>query len=651
MSIQQSPVFYPSNYSMPLVRLDKVALNFGTHILLDEVDFTLKKGSKIGLLGRNGAGKTTFMKVIAGSMQPDSGERWLRPGVEVAWLEQSLPEADEQSVYDMVAGGLAEVGELLKQYHHMIADYENADTAKLERVQGELEAKQGWSLGQKVDTVITQLQLPADKLMSELSGGWRKRVALARALVREPEFLLLDEPTNHLDVPAIEWLEKQLQEYNGAVLLVTHDRTFLQNVVNKIVEIDRGHLYEFEGTFQKFLDFREQQLASEERANKLFDKKLAEEEVWIRQGIKARRTRNEGRVRALEALRLERGARRELEGSAKFKLNTTESSGKIVAELEDISHSFGDRDVIKDFSTTVMRGDRIGIVGANGAGKSTLLKILLGKLTAQEGTVKLGSKLEVAYFDQLREHLDMDKNLIDNVSGGSDYIEINGQNKHVISYLGDFLFAPDRIRTPAKALSGGEQNRAILAKVFSRPANILVLDEPTNDLDIETLELLEDILLKFDGTVLLVSHDRQFMDNVVTSLMVFEGDGKIGEYVGGYSDWARRGGKLFSFEDSEKSSGGSSTKKLEEKPEPKKAQKKKLSYKEQRELEALPGQIEALEISQAELEKHMSQPEFYDNQDDGEKSVEKTLKQVAYVQSQLEKTYERWEDLEKLRNG
>ena len=651
MAAQQSLVFHLSNYSMPLVRLDKVALNFGTHILLDDVDFTLKKGSKIGLLGRNGAGKTTFMKVIAGSMQPDSGERWLRPGVEVAWLEQSLPVADEQSVYDMVAGGLEEVGELLKQYHHMIADYENADMAKLERVQGALEAKQGWSLGQKVDTVITQLQLPADKLMSQLSGGWRKRVALARALVREPELLLLDEPTNHLDVPAIEWLEKQLQEYNGAVLLVTHDRTFLQNVVNKIVEIDRGHLYEFEGTFQKFLDFREQQLASEERANKLFDKKLAEEEVWIRQGIKARRTRNEGRVRALEALRLERGARRELEGSAKFKLNTTVSSGKIVAALENISHSFGERPVIKDFSTTVMRGDRIGIVGANGAGKSTLLKILLGKLTAQEGTVKLGSKFEVAYFDQLREHLDMEKNLIDNVSGGSDYIEINGQSKHVISYLGDFLFAPDRIRTPAKALSGGEQNRAILAKVFSRPANILVLDEPTNDLDIETLELLEDILLKFDGTVLLVSHDRQFMDNVVTSLMVFEGDGKIGEYVGGYSDWARKGGKLFSFEDSEKSSRGSSTKQLEEKPEPKKAPSKKLSYKDHRELEALPAKIEALEISQSELEQHMSKPEFYDNQVDGGKSVEQTLKQVAEVQSQLEKAYERWEDLEKLRNS
>lgn len=636
---------------MPLVRLDKVALNFGTHILLDEVDFTLKKGAKIGLLGRNGAGKTTFMKVIAGSMQPDGGERWLRPGVEIAWLEQSLPIADEQTVYDMVAGGLSEVGELLKQYHHLIADYENADMAKLERVQGQLEAKQGWSLGQKVDTVITQLQLPADKRMSQLSGGWRKRVALARALVREPEFLLLDEPTNHLDVPAIEWLEKQLQEYSGAILLVTHDRTFLQNVVNKIVEIDRGHLYEFEGTFEKFLVFREQQLASEEKANKLFDKKLAQEEVWIRQGIKARRTRNEGRVRALEALRRERGDRRELQGSAKFKLNSTDSSGKIVAELEDISHSFGDQCVIRNFSTTVMRGDRIGIVGANGAGKSTLLKILLGKLTAQEGSVKLGTKLEVAYFDQLREHLDMEKNLIDNVSGGQDYIEVNGQNKHVISYLGDFLFAPDRIRTPAKALSGGEQNRAILAKVFSRPANILVLDEPTNDLDIETLELLEDILLKFEGTVLLVSHDRQFMDNVVTSLMVFEGDGKINEYVGGYSDWARRGNKLFSFEDGEKASGEASTRQAEKKPEQAKPTAKKLSYKDQRELEALPAQIEELEQSQTELEQHMSQPEFYDNQDDGGKSVEAMLKQVAEVQAKLEQAYERWEELEKLRNG
>ncbi len=643
---------------MPLVRLDKVSLNFGTHILLDEVDFTLKKGTKIGLLGRNGAGKTTFMKVIAGSMQADGGERWLRPGVEIAWLEQSLPEADEQSVYDMVAGGLAEVGELLKQYHHLISDYEHADMTKLERVQNQLEAKQGWSLGQKVDTVITQLQLPADKLMSELSGGWRKRVALARALVREPEFLLLDEPTNHLDVPAIEWLEKQLQEYNGAVLLVTHDRTFLQNVVNKIVEIDRGHLYEFEGSFRKFLDFREQQLANEDRANKLFDKKLAEEEVWIRQGIKARRTRNEGRVRALEALRQQRSERREQPGSASFKLSGAENSGKIVAELDNISHSFEDRLVIRDFSTTILRGDRIGIVGANGAGKSTLLKILLGKLEAEQGSVKLGSKLEVAYFDQLREHLDLEKNLIENVSEGQDYIEINGQRKHVISYLGDFLFAPNRIRTPAKALSGGEQNRAILAKVFSKSANMLVLDEPTNDLDIETLELLEDILLKFEGTVLLVSHDRQFMDNVVTSLMVFEGNGIINEYVGGYSDWSRKGGKLVSFEDQNDPSFTeiskqdaaadkatvSTTSPVVEKP-------KKLSYKDQRELESLPALIEKLETSQSEIEQLISQPDFYEDKGDGGMSVQETLKQVADLQAQLDKAYQRWEELESLRNS
>lgn len=645
---------------MPLVRLDKVSLNFGTHILLDEVDFTLKKGTKIGLLGRNGVGKTTFMKVIAGSVQADGGERWLRPGVEVAWLEQSLPEADEQSVYDTVAGGLAEIGELLKQYHQLTTDYEHADMTQLERVQNQLEAKQGWSLGQKVDTVITQLQLPADKLMSELSGGWRKRVALARALVREPELLLLDEPTNHLDVPAIEWLEKQLQEYNGAVLLVTHDRTFLQNVVNKIIEIDRGHLYEFEGSFKKFLQFREQQLATEERANKLSDKKLAQEEVWIRQGIKARRTRNEGRVRALEALRKERSERRELQGNARIKLNSAENSGKIVAELEGISHFFDEKTVIKDFSTTVLRGDRIGIVGANGAGKSTLLKILLGKLEAQQGTVKLGSKLEIAYFDQLREHLDMEKNLIDNVSGGRDYIEINDQSKHVISYLSDFLFTPDRIRTPAKALSGGEQNRAILAKVFSKPANILVLDEPTNDLDIETLELLEDILLTFKGTVLLVSHDRQFTDNVVTSLMVFEGQGLINEYVGGYSNWVEKGGKLFSFEGSESEGPANKIKADVDKGVAKQTKTKansevanklkKLSYKDQRELEALPAEIEELEAEQSELEQLMSQPEFYEGSDDKGKPVEDVLKQAVDVQAKLEQAYQRWEELEDLKN-
>ncbi|HAT58151.1 MAG TPA: ABC transporter ATP-binding protein [Gammaproteobacteria bacterium] len=641
---------------MPLLRLDKASLNFGTHVLLDEVDFEIKRGARIGLLGRNGAGKTTLMKVIEGIMGLDGGERWLRPGVKVAWLEQNLPDADEQTVYDLVADGLAEVGELLKQYHHLTSNYEDADMAQLERVQSALEAKDGWSLSQKVDTVISQLDLPADKLMKELSGGWRKRVALARALVREPELLLLDEPTNHLDIPAIEWLEKQLQDYHGALMLITHDRSFLQNVANKIVELDRGHLYQFEGTFERFLRYRAEQLAAEETANKLFDKKLAEEEVWIRQGIKARRTRNEGRVRALEAMRKERGERRVQQGKANFQVSSAERSGKIVAELTEITQRFGDKLVINKLSTTVMRGDRIGLVGANGAGKSTLLKILLGQLEPTEGKVKLGTKLEVAYFDQLREHLDLEKNLIDNVCGGQEYIEIGGKRKHAISYLSDFLFTPDRIRTPAKALSGGEQNRAILAKVFSRPANILVLDEPTNDLDIETLELLEDLLLGFDGTVLLVSHDRKFMDNVVTSIMVFEEDSNVREYVGGYSDWVRHGGNLSDFaapqagpaksvarQSIEGSAPAASTQPAVDRGAPGPAPKKKLSYGEKRALEAALKRIDELEAQQAHLEALISDPTFYE----GESSqVNETLKEVASVAEALAQAYADWEALE-----
>ena len=634
---------------MPLLRLDKISLNFGTHVLLDHVDFQITKGQRIGLLGRNGAGKTTLMKIIAGSVKPDGGERWLRPGIQVAWLEQSLPVADNQTVYDTVADGLAEVGELLKQYHHLIADYEHADMAKLERVQAQLEARHGWSLGQKVDTVISQLQLPADKPLAELSGGWRKRVALARALVREPELLLLDEPTNHLDIPAIEWLEKALQDYHGALLLVTHDRSFLESVANQIAEIDRGHLYQFEGTYLRFLRFREEQLAAEETANKLFDKKLAEEEVWIRQGIKARRTRNEGRVRALEAMRDERRQRRTQQGKASFEASQGVRSGKLVVELTNISHRFDDNEVIKNFSTTIMRGDRIGLVGVNGAGKSTLLKILLGKLQPTEGKVKLGTKIDTAYFDQLREHLDLDKNLIDNVCGGQDYIEINGKRKHAISYLSDFLFTPDRIRTPAKALSGGEQNRAILAKVFSRPANVLVLDEPTNDLDIETLELLEDILLKFDGTVLLVSHDRQFMDNVVTSLMVFEGSGQIKEYVGGYSDWVRNGGSLIEIEERKTKPGKSPKDKGKNKPlnnsrDDTRRTENKLSYKEKKELEGLVRQIEKLESDKKELGRLMSEADFYSTD---KRSMEEVLKQAANNQEELDQAYKNWEALER----
>ena len=628
---------------MSLVRLDKVSLNFGTHIVLDNVDFMLKKGSRIGLLGRNGVGKTTLMKVIAGSVAPDGGERWIRSGVEITWLEQSLPDADEQTVYDMVADGLAEIGALLKEYHKLTVNYEKTKVDQLEKIQSQLEARDGWSISQKVDSVITQLELPANKLMSELSGGWRKRVALARALVRQPECLLLDEPTNHLDIPTIEWLESQLKEYQGALLLVTHDREFLQSVVNGIVELDRGNIYQFDGSFERFLRFREEQLAAEDTANKLFDKKLAEEEVWIRKGIKARRTRNEGRVRALQAMRETRKRRRESLGKAKFKANVSENSGKVVAELTNVSHSFGNKTIIDNFSTTILRGDRIGIVGGNGAGKTTLLKILLNKLSPDEGKVKLGTKMEIAYFDQLREHLDMEKNLVDNVSDGGDFIEINGKSKHVISYLSEFLFTPDRIRTPAKALSGGEQNRAILAKVFSKPANVLVLDEPTNDLDIETLELLEDILIKFEGTILLVSHDRKFMDNVVTSLMVFESNGKINEYVGGYSDWSIKGGKLQKVGESKAKADKARGKNLNQENQRKHETTKRKSREHDKEIRRILLLIEKLELEQSQLEKILSGPNFYE---DSKENIERTLQKFAENKKDLEVTYEHWEQLD-----
>ncbi len=628
---------------MPLLRLDNASLHYGNLALLDGVSFKISRGNKIGLLGRNGAGKTTLLKVLAGDIIPESGERWLRPGTRIAWLQQVLPEADEQNVYDVVASGLAETGQLLAEYHHLVQEDE-PDMNALARVQQKLEAQDGWRLQQRVETTLTQLELPADASMSELSGGWRRRVALAQALVSKPDILLLDEPTNHLDIPAIRWLEEQLRNYKGALILITHDRRFLQNVANWMAELDRGHLTLWQGDYHGFLRHREQQLLAEERANELFDKKLAQEEVWIRQGIKARRTRNEGRVRALKALRVERGERRERMGKAGFAVDDAARSGKIVAELEHVGHSFGDNQVISDFSTVIQRGDRIGIVGANGAGKTTLVKILLGELEPTSGKVSLGTKLEVAYSDQLREHLEPEKNLIDNVCGGQEFIEIGGRRRHAISYLGDFLFSPDRVRMPVNALSGGEQNRAVLARLFSKSANLLVLDEPTNDLDIETLELLEEILLTFEGTVLLVSHDRDFMDNVITSLIVLDGTGNVSEYVGGFSDWEARGGSL------EGARAGASEKATKAKINDSAASRKqakpkkpKLSYNDQRELGSLPAKIEKLEKQQALLEETMSASGFF--QSDHEQ-VQRVSRELADVQGQLEAAFNRWDELE-----
>jgi len=631
---------------MPLLRLDKASLHYGTQVLLDEVDLVITRGEKLGLLGRNGTGKTTLLKVLAGEVAPDSGERWIRPGVKLARLEQTLPEADELTVFEVIASGLSRAGELIAEYHRLVHDAADTDLEALARVQQQLEDVDGWTLQQRVDTTISQLQLPADSAMGELSGGWRRRVALGKALVGDPDILLLDEPTNHLDIPAINWLEEQLRSFRGSLILITHDRRFLQNVANSIAELDRGHLTVWRGNYQGFLTHREQQLQAEERANELFDKRLAQEEVWIRQGIKARRTRNEGRVRALEAMRSERSRRRERQGKAEFAVEDAGQSGKIVVELQHVSQAFGGRTIIRDFSTIIQRGDRIGIVGANGAGKSTLVRILLGELQPDSGVVKRGSKLEVAYSDQLRGALDPEKNLIDNVCGGQEFIEINGKRRHAISYLGDFLFSPERVRTPVRALSGGEQNRAVLARLFSKPANLLVLDEPTNDLDIETLELLEEILLSFDGTVLLVSHDREFMDNVVTSLLVVEGNGVVSEHAGGYSDWLARGGRLVEGSGQGDRAGAPVAPVASGAPAPTAAPApkiKKLSYKEQRELAAMPGLIETLEQRQQALEATMAAPDFYQREHG---QAQQVIAQLATVQAELEAAFARWAELD-----
>ena len=636
---------------MALLSFTDVSLAFGLNPLLDKVSFQLDRGERVCLIGRNGTGKSSLMRLVTGEQPADEGERWFAPGLKIGQLPQELPEAGSATVYEVVAAGLEGVGELLAEYHALVTgEMGDAELAKLEKVQSQLESKDGWRLDQLVQTTLTRLGLPEDKTMAELSGGWRRRVLLAQALVAEPDVLLLDEPTNHLDIHTIAWLEDVLLDFRGAVLFITHDRQFLQALATRILELDRGQLIDWQGDYRSFLEHKEQQLEAEATANALFDKKLAQEEVWIRQGIKARRTRNEGRVRALKAMRDERAQRVARQGKASFQLETAEASGKRVIELEKVSFAWPEqRPLIRDLTTYVQRGDRIGLIGNNGSGKSTLLKIMLGQLQPSSGSVKHGTKLEVAYFDQLRDQLNLEKTVIDNLSEGRDFIEIDGKQRHVISYLGDFLFSPERTRTPVKALSGGERARLLLARLFSKPANVLVLDEPTNDLDVETLELLEEVLDGFKGTVLLVSHDRAFLDNVVTSSLVFEGQGNVREYVGGYADWLRQGGRVEMLAEwgTESASEPEVATPVAEPAKPAQAapSKPKLSYKLQRELEALPAVLEKLEAELQGLQQQASDPEFYQLPHEQTALV---LAALESKQAELDEALERWAELEEM---
>ena len=629
-----------------LISLDSISLAYGLDALLDNVKLQISTGERICLIGRNGAGKSSLLKIVEGNLTPDSGAVWRKPNLRFARLAQELPQVTTLSVYEFVAEGLAEAGKLLAAYHaltHKIAEMcTERDLTDLEELQRKIDAQNGWQFEQAIKTVLTRLELNPDQRIADLSGGWQRRAALAKALVTSPELLLLDEPTNHLDISAIQWLEDQLLSCGIGLLFITHDRALLQRLATRIIELDRGQLTSWPGDYANFLRRKEEMLHAEAKQNADFDKKLAQEERWIRQGIKARRTRNEGRVRVLEAMRMTRAKRREVQGKAEFNVNEAEKSGQLVVEAKNISHSYNGQPVIKDFSVRIMRGDRIGLIGPNGIGKSTLLNILLGNLVAQEGTVTQGTKLQIAYFDQLRQALDPEKSVIDNVAEGREVIEIGGKRQHIMSYLTDFLFTPQRALTAVKALSGGECNRLLLARLFSQPANLLVMDEPTNDLDIETLELLEELLSNYQGTLLLVSHDRIFLDNVVTSTLVFSGNGKIEEYVGGYHDWLRQRKPIEETKTAvNKKAQQDNTKELV-----KQKVIKKLSYKEQRELDELPKRIEHIEAEHKELQKLISDAEFYKQHPE---TITKTMEKLKTVQLDLEQAYERWHELESLK--
>ncbi|KAF1719400.1 ATP-binding cassette domain-containing protein [Pseudoxanthomonas wuyuanensis] len=622
---------------MSLMQLQRVDFSVGGPLLLEHVDLSIEPNERICIVGRNGAGKSTLMRLLAGELKADDGEVRQQNGVIVARMAQEVPQDTSGTVFDVVAEGLGDLGHLLAQYHHALHD---GDMDAMGEAQAQIEAQHGWDLDRRVEQVLSKLELPEDADFAALSGGMKRRVLLAQALVRKPDILLLDEPTNHLDIDAIAWLEGFLKQFEGSIVFITHDRSFLRSLATRIVEIDRGQVTSWPGDYDNYLRRREERLHAEAQENARFDKLLAQEEVWIRQGIKARRTRNEGRVTALKAMRRERAQRRELSGNVRMEVASAQNSGKKVIEAKGVTQAYDGRVLLDNVSATILRGDRVGIIGPNGAGKSTLLKILLGELAPQQGEVTLGTGLQIAYFDQHRSKLDESLTALENVGEGTDFVEINGSRKHIIGYLQDFLFSPERARAPITRLSGGERNRLLLAKLFAQPSNLLVMDEPTNDLDVETLELLEELLADYKGTLLLVSHDREFIDNVVTSTLVLEGQGRLADYVGGYSDWVRqRPAALFATEPEPASKPVAAPVTAVAAAEP----RRKLSYKDARELEQLPARIEALETDIARRTEAMNDPAYY--QQDAT-ALLKANEALAALQAELDTAYRRWGELD-----
>lgn len=635
---------------MPIVTLEQVSIAFGHLPLLDGVALQIEAHERVSLIGRNGTGKSTLLQIIAGDLEPDSGSVWRQPGVRIARLAQDAPPSTGRPVFDVVAEGLGDLSDLVTAYHHAAVEVSAHGSAKrlerLGRLQHELEVRDGWRLEQRVEMVLTRLSLPSEVIVDTLSGGWRRRVLLARALVAQPGLLLLDEPTNHLDIDTITWLETLLADYPGAVLFVTHDRAFLRRLATRIVELDRGRLTSWPGDYSAFLRKKEEWLANEALQQQKFDKRLAGEEIWLRQGVKARRTRNEGRVLALMAMREARAARRAQIGAARLQVDLADRSGRLVFEAEHVEKSFGGRLVVRDFNMRVIRGDRIGLIGPNASGKTTLLRLLMGELEPDAGQVRRGVNVHAAYYDQQREFLDPERTIFDTIGEGSDTVTVNGSSRHVHGYLRDFLFPEERARTPVKALSGGERNRLLLARLFTRPANILVLDEPTNDLDLETLEVLEAQLVEFPGTLLLVSHDRAFLDNTVTSTLVFEGGGRVQEYSGGYEDWLRQ--RAPASEDGaqfpdKSADAGPSQGRVPGPGDERAGFRKKLSYNERRKLETMPGRIEALEAEQHRLAAAVAHPDFY--LETAEK-IRETMLRLDEIQNELLEAYALWDELD-----